>query len=149
MLGELNQEQINHVLYSQVIGRIGCYADGKVYVVPVTYVYDGQYVYGHTREGLKIEMMRKNPAICFEVDSIQNMANWQSVIIQGKYEELSSEDSQQALRLLINRVTPLMISESSMPSHGLDIHRPPTASHIKVVTFRIKVLEKSGRYEKR
>ncbi len=50
-----------------------------------------EYVYGHTMEGMKINMMRKNPRVCFEVDVMQNMANWKSVIAWGEFEELSSE----------------------------------------------------------
>ncbi|MDC1504172.1 pyridoxamine 5'-phosphate oxidase family protein [Winogradskyella sp.] len=83
MLGNLNSRQIEHVLQSLIIGRIGCHADNKTYVVPVTYAYDGTYVYGHTKEGLKIEMMRKNPSVCFEVDVMENMSNWRSVIAWG------------------------------------------------------------------
>src|SRR5687768_15235346 len=100
MLGKLNPEQMDYVLRSQLIGRIGCYAEGRVYLVPITYVYDGEYIYGHTREGLKVRMMRQNPEICFEVDAIKDMANWQCVIIQGVYEELNDEESQVARRLL-------------------------------------------------
>jgi nitroimidazol reductase NimA-like FMN-containing flavoprotein (pyridoxamine 5'-phosphate oxidase superfamily) len=149
MLGILNPQQIDHVLQGQVTGRIGCYAAGKVYVVPVTYVYDGEYIYGHTKEGLKIELMRQNPAVCFQVDSIQNMANWQCVIIQGEYQELSGEESQHALRLLSNRITPLLVSETSMPAHSPDIHHPRTSRSGSLVTYRIRILEKTGRYEKR
>jgi nitroimidazol reductase NimA-like FMN-containing flavoprotein (pyridoxamine 5'-phosphate oxidase superfamily) len=149
MLGKLNEEQMDYVLRSQVIGRLGCYAEGKIYVVPITYVYDGEYLYGHTKEGLKIQLLRKNPSVCFEVDAIQNMANWQSVIIQGIYEELTGEESRQALRLLVNRVTPLLASETSMSSHGPDIHQPISGPPMGLVTYRIRMLEKSGRYEKR
>lgn len=149
MLGELNQEQISFVLRSQYIGRIGCAANGKVYIVPVTYVYEEPYIYGHTKEGLKIEMMRKNPQVCFEVDAIQNMTNWQCVILQGEYEELAGEESQQALQLIKNRITPLMVSESTMAGPGLELHRPVTASRLVLVTYRIRITHKSGRYEKR
>jgi hypothetical protein len=149
MLGKLNEEQIDYLLRSQVIGRLGCYADGKVYVVPITYVYDGEYVYGHTREGQKIEMMRKNASVCLEVDAIQNMANWQTIIIQGQYEELSGEQKEEALRLLTNRITPLMVSETSLPTPGLDIHLARNNNSVVRVTYRIRITEKSGRYEKR
>jgi nitroimidazol reductase NimA-like FMN-containing flavoprotein (pyridoxamine 5'-phosphate oxidase superfamily) len=148
MLGVLNQEQIDFVLYSQMIGHIGCYDTGKVYVLPVTYVYDGEYIYGHTKEGMKIEMMRNNPQICFQVDAIQNLANWQSVVIQGKYEELSGEKSRQAERLLLNRVLPFQVSET-IPSGSIDIHQLASVTHPVFVTYRIKIEEKTGRYEKR
>ena len=63
MLGSLNQTQIDHVLQSNVIGRIGCHADDLTYVVPVTYAYYGGGIYGHTVEGLKMKIIRKNPSL--------------------------------------------------------------------------------------
>jgi uncharacterized protein len=68
MLGELKPEQINAVLFNEVVGRIGCHGEGRTYIVPITYVFDGDAVYGHSAEGLKIRMMRANPNVCFEVD---------------------------------------------------------------------------------
>jgi nitroimidazol reductase NimA-like FMN-containing flavoprotein (pyridoxamine 5'-phosphate oxidase superfamily) len=149
MLGKLNPEQMDHVLRSQVVGRIGCYADGSVYLVPITYLYDGEHIYGHTKEGLKVRMMRQNPRVCFEVDVIENMANWQSVVLQGIYEELTGEESQDVRRMLFNRMTPLLVSETSMPADSPGIHQPITASPLTLVTFRIRITEKTGRYEKR
>ncbi|WP_339627840.1 hypothetical protein [uncultured Maribacter sp.] len=54
--------------------------NNKTYVVLVTYANDGQYAYGHTQEGMNFNLMRKNPMVCFEVDVIENMGNWRSVI---------------------------------------------------------------------
>jgi hypothetical protein len=39
MLGVLDDRAIEHLLQSEVVARIACYADEKLYVVPVTYVY--------------------------------------------------------------------------------------------------------------
>ena len=149
MLGELNQAQIDFVLRSQVVGRLGCSAGGQVYIVPITYVYEDPYIYGHTKEGLKIKMMRKNPHVCFEVDIIQDLANWQSVIVQGEYEELSGQEGQQALEMIKSRITPLQSSESILPAAGPDIHHSITASRLVRVSYRIRVTHKTGRYEKR
>ncbi|MBY0434422.1 MAG: pyridoxamine 5'-phosphate oxidase family protein [Cyclobacteriaceae bacterium] len=148
MLGNLTESQIEHVLHSEVIGRIGCFADGKVYVVPVTYAYDGKYIYLHTREGMKISMMRKNPNVCFEVDVMDNMANWRSVIIWGEYEELKDVHSQEkGMKILMDRLMPLMASETVKSSHH------SMAPHIvekgsKAIVYRIKITERSGRFEK-
>ena len=73
MLGILNEEQIIQVLTNNVIGRIGCYADEKIYIVPVSYLYDKECLLGHTIRGMKTRMLKKNPMFCFEVDSMQNM----------------------------------------------------------------------------
>ena len=43
-------------------------------------------LYCHSGEGLKLQMMRANPSVCFEVDRHENLANWQSVIAQGTFD---------------------------------------------------------------
>lgn len=48
MIGKLDQSEIETLLRSEVIGRIGCHAEGQIYIVPVAYVYDGKSIYGHT-----------------------------------------------------------------------------------------------------
>jgi len=104
MLGELNQEQVEQVLTSEVIGRLGCHTDGHTYVVPITYAYDGASIYGHSGKGRKIRMMRENQAVCFEVDHLDDMRNWRGVIGQGTYEELHGAAAGRAMHLLIDRV---------------------------------------------
>jgi nitroimidazol reductase NimA-like FMN-containing flavoprotein (pyridoxamine 5'-phosphate oxidase superfamily) len=76
-------------LQSQIVGRIGCHDGDLVYVVPISYAYDGEYVYFHSYEGKKIDIMRKNPKICFQIDEMKDMANWKSVIAWGEFEELN------------------------------------------------------------
>jgi len=150
MLGELNKEQIELMLNTEVIGRIGCYADHKIYIVPVSYAYHDNCIYAHSKDGMKIQMMRKNPGVCFEVDAMWNMANWQSVIAWGSFEELKDEASRkEGMNILMNRLKPLMTSETAQPSHGLsESHKHDTAGFHAVV-FRIKLNEKTGRFEKR
>jgi uncharacterized protein len=149
MLGELNQEQIEHVLASNVIGRIGCYAEAKIYVVPVTYIYVDGCVFGHTKVGMKTEMLSKNPKCCFEVDVMQNMANWQSVIAWGTWEVLEGEAAKIAMQKLITHLMPLMTSQSSTPSHGLEQVHHPEEMHATAVVYKINIEEKTGRFEKR
>lgn len=147
MLGKLEKEEIEEVLTRQVIGRIGCHADGITYIVPISYAYDGVFVYGHTREGMKINMMRKNAKVCFEVDELKDMANWKSVIAWGVFEELINEDDRkQGLKKLTQRILPIISSETThlfphwpFPSEDL--------SCIKGIVFRIRLHEKSGRFE--
>jgi uncharacterized protein len=146
MLGLLTEEQSAQVLQSEVVGRIGCYADDGVYVVPITYAFDGKFIYAHSKEGLKIQLMRKNPNVCFQVDRIENMTNWRSVLVRGKYEELKVDEYERAMRILKDRLTPLLISESVKPTHGMgpqEVIKQP-----KAIAFRISVQEITGRFEK-
>lgn len=142
MLGTLTPAQITRLLRESTIGRIGVTADGKTYVVPVTYVYDGDSVYGHSVLGQKIRMMRKNPSVCFEVDDIRDMANWRSVIAHGRYEELTGDVAVAAAKLIAARLGPLTTSDTAGP-------RGRTRDSAPVVSYRIRLVEKSGRYERR
>lgn len=147
MIGQLNQEQIEALLNDQLIGRIGCHADGVTYVVPISYAYDGQCIYAHAREGMKLKMMRKNPAVCFEVDDTRDMDNWQSVIAWGDFEELDEPAARtEALQILNNRILPL---RSSVTTH-LGSAWPFSADELNEVdgiVFRIRLKEKTGRFE--
>lgn len=142
MLGELSQSQVENVLRSGLIGRIGCHAYGKTYVVPITYAYDGTYVYAHSAEGMKLHMMRANPHVCFEVDAMDDLANWQSVVAWGTFEELHGDQARSAMDLLVDQIEPRVAGPP-----GVSVH--PRSSTRPVVLYRILLEEKTGRFERR
>ena len=118
--------------------------------MPITYVFDGDAVYGHSADGLKIRMMRANPRVCFEVDQRENLANWRSVVAWGVYEELQGKDAVAALQLLVSRLMPLVMTETlRLPdgpaSSGVTLVVDPPKS----IIYRIRLIERTGRYEKR
>jgi uncharacterized protein len=87
-----------------VVGRFG-FADGKQpYLIPVTYTFDGLYIYGQTIEGTKLKILRKNSAVCLEVEMMVDMRNWQSVLVIGKFEELEDKQAFEARKILFSSV---------------------------------------------
>jgi uncharacterized protein len=148
MLGELSETQINNILSSQAVGRLAC-TDGKQpYIVPVTYAYDGEYIYGQTNEGTKLKMLRKNQNVCFEVDMMTDMRNWQSVLVYGKFEELKNEAAQKAREVLFGKVYSLATSSTIHP-HGHEVTGLVDDSlRVKYIMYRIKVDKITGRFEK-
>lgn len=147
MPGELNPDQIDQLLHEEVIGRIGCSSNGITYVVPITYAFDGKYIYAHSKEGMKIQIMRMNPMVCFEVDRMENMANWKSAIVWGKFEELQNNDQQMGLQKLVTRLDSLVTSETSLSHPGNVEAHQNDAGPYKAIVFRIEVKEKTGRFE--
>lgn len=149
MLGKLNETQINNLLSSQAIGRIGCSSGTQPYIVPVTYVFDGKYIYGQTHEGMKLEIMRENPTVCFQVDILMDMANWQSVLVIGSFEELTGDEARKGRALLLNRIFPLQTS-STVHAHEHEITTQlEDSNRVKPLMYRILIKEKTGRFEKR
>jgi uncharacterized protein len=150
MLGELSPQEIEELLRSEITGRIGCHADGRTYVVPVTYAYDGGTIYCHSAEGLKLRMMRKNPIVCFEVDRVKDMGNWRSVIATGRFEELSGRDALPAMDVLIKRFVAIERPDQPHPSYVFrdSEAEPARTDGREIVIFRIRLAEKSGRFER-
>jgi nitroimidazol reductase NimA-like FMN-containing flavoprotein (pyridoxamine 5'-phosphate oxidase superfamily) len=150
MLRDLNNTQIEALLNGQLIGRIGCHSAGVTYVVPVNYVYDGESIFCHSAEGMKIDMMRKDPEICFEVDNIKDMTNWQSVIAWGTFEEITEMAEKQAvLQRLTNRISANIIDDSVTPEHGFVDEEGDIGTTVELIMYKIKVNKKTGRFEDR
>lgn len=149
MIGQLDSEGIEKVLAENVLGRIGCNDGKKTYVVPVNYAYDGKYIIAHSTKGMKIDMMRKNPEVCFEVDEMKSFTNWKSVIAWGEYQELMDErDRLYAMKLFVDRMMHMKISETAGSSamELENIHHPSPDS-VRAIVFRIVITEKTGRFE--
>lgn len=134
VIEELTRDESEAFLRRQAVGRIGCHAGGRTYVVPVIYAWDDGCAYVQSIEGRKIAMMRENPEVCFEVDEYEpDSGSWHSVIVEGTYEELDATAAEKALALLVSR-----FQRSRGPSREPRSPRP-------VVAFRIRALEVTGR----
>jgi len=141
VLGKLTGDEIEEVLKGNALGRLGCGNGKKIYVIPTNYVYDGRYIFAHATEGLKIQIMRAHPHVCFEVDEVQNFTNWRSVIAWGIFQELTDERSRiVAMKVFTENMFHLKVSA--------DLHERATFESAKPVIYRIVIAEKTGRFEK-
>ncbi len=139
MIEELSPAEIDAFLHEEVVGRIGCHADGLTYVVPVYFAYDGDAFYVQSAEGQKIEMMRAASDVCFEVDRYEpETGSWRSVIAYGRYEEVDEEGAQRVLALLRGRLA----------STGRE-RRPPEPGARRPVAFAIRIDRLTGRAVRR
>jgi nitroimidazol reductase NimA-like FMN-containing flavoprotein (pyridoxamine 5'-phosphate oxidase superfamily) len=136
MVGLLSQDEIEALLRRRRIGRIGCCVDDRPYVVPVNYAYDGSAVYVISGPGRKIDDMRVQPQVCFEVEDLDESGgavNWRSVIADGVYAELTDDGERRAALTLLGKICPE--SPTCMP-----------AIPAGMIVFRIDLIEKTGRF---
>jgi Predicted flavin-nucleotide-binding protein len=145
MQGELTQNEIDELLYAENIGHLGGYITGRSYILPINYAYDGEYIYGCSLDGVKIQMLRTNPEICFQVEQILDGANWKSVLVWGTYQELHGEEAAQALQLITRYLTMQIASGNAL--HEIKAKRPDNTQP-KIIIYRIHINEMSGRFEK-
>jgi nitroimidazol reductase NimA-like FMN-containing flavoprotein (pyridoxamine 5'-phosphate oxidase superfamily) len=150
MFGDLGEDAIEVILHHQLIGHIACYANELIYTVPISYAYDDGYVYAHTHEGMKVNMMRQNPKVCFAVHAMENMANWQSVVAWGNFEEITDPaERENALQILLKRNLPIITSKTVELTPDWPFIPKDVNSGVKGIVFRIKLNIKTGKYENR
>ncbi len=88
IINAMNEQECRDFLLRGSIGRLACCLDGQPYVVPVYFAYEPDYIYVLSTLGQKIKWMRINPKVCMQVDEIASQSRWESVVVNGTYEEL-------------------------------------------------------------
>lgn len=62
--------EIRDIIKNNSFGRLG-YTDGvNAYIIPMNYRYNPDSISCYSLEGKKIDVMRKNRSVCFEIDQI-------------------------------------------------------------------------------
>ncbi len=79
----LSRDEMERFVKGHSYGRLGLCFDNEPYVVPVAYGYEQGKIYFHSaRQGKKLDLIRKNDRVCFQVDEWQK--GWASVICYGR-----------------------------------------------------------------
>ena len=113
MITRMSEEEARALLRAGQLARLGCVAEGYPYVVPVNYVFNGEYVFSHSLPGRKIDAMRTFPRVCLQVDEVQDQTRWKSALAFGTFEELNDKaERERALNLLLSLFPQLTPVES-------------------------------------
>lgn len=164
MVSVLSDSEIEAVLASATYAHLGCHAKGKTYVVPINFAYDGKriigytgegqnddrtQIIGYTSEGQKMAMMRENPEVCVQIEEVKSLAEWKSVIVWGRFEELSGSDSTVAREEIFDRYGPIFDAIKTPNHRGRNITPPRRDGGFgHMIVYCIHVDEKTGRFER-
>jgi uncharacterized protein len=149
MLRELTPEEMVAMLQNHSVGRLGCH-DGEItYVVPVGYVWDQNTLLCHSLDGMKINMMRRNASVCFEVDEIFSFNHWRCIIAWGDYLELTEEaDIEYAREVFSDYLLTTKNTMSAKPPHASEERfHDVKPDYVPTIFYRIVLNRITGRYE--
>jgi nitroimidazol reductase NimA-like FMN-containing flavoprotein (pyridoxamine 5'-phosphate oxidase superfamily) len=145
MVGELTEKEIQNFFSEQNFGHLGCSDGTRMYVVPTSYIYLGDHILCHSRGGLKIDLMRKNPSVCFQVERVDDYAHWKSLIAWGNYEEVTDDKEIEDIRKQFSaKSLNLKVALASTPSRDGKMEGAPIS---ELVFYKIRFTEVTGRYE--
>lgn len=120
--------------------HLACHNKDEVYLVPISYVFIDGYIYSHSKPGHKIDLMRKNPNVCFQVEEVTDFFHWKSVVLWGKFEELFGDAATNAMRRLIREF-------SSDDKRRSELEIDFAAQLESSIMYRIKIDKTTGRAE--
>jgi nitroimidazol reductase NimA-like FMN-containing flavoprotein (pyridoxamine 5'-phosphate oxidase superfamily) len=121
-------------------GHLACHDQNELYLIPVSYIFDDGFIYSYSKPGKKIEIMRKHPHVCIQVEEVKDFFHWKSVIAWGRFEELKSEEAAVAMRRLVKK---LAIGEERRSDLELYFESQIESD----IIYRIQVEKTTGRSE--
>ena len=114
---ELDPVECEAVLAAHHVGRIAYSYRDKVDIEPIHYVWSEGWLYGRTGEGTKLSTLAHNRWIAFEVDEVNALFDWRSVVVKGAMYVLDpdgegpqGDEWRQAVQLL-RRIMPEAFTE--------------------------------------
>lgn len=145
---DMDLDGIRDLLNRAMVGRLCTIGpDARPYVVPLHFVFEGDCIFVHAaKEGMKLDNIRSNPAVCFEVDEMIGLGinaekacasttYYKSAIAMGKASVI--EDMEKKRRVL------MLLMEKH--SDGRPVGNMPDAAIAKTCVIEIAVEEISGK----
>jgi len=79
----LDPREIEQLLARHNVGRIAYTFHGRVDIEPIHYVYPDGAIYMRTAPGSKLAALAHSPWIALEVDEVDGLFDWRSVVAHG------------------------------------------------------------------
>ena len=143
VIHELSQDGCLDILARATYGRLACWRADQPYVVPFFFYLDrlSQSLFSFSTVGQKIDWMRSNPKVCVEVDEIFDQSHWTTVVVFGRYHEITSSRQDEPER---RRASELFQHREMWWLPGLG-KRTPNDEHVTAVVYRIVIDNVTGR----
>ena len=134
----LNREECLQFLMENTFGYVGCNDGYNTYIYPATYYFDDKNIVCQSAPDSKIDIMRQNRRVCFQISSNHTQFNHKNVLILGEYSEINDLNQRyNSIRYFVHR----MIQLDSFQDKDTIIKQHKM---IKPVIYRIIIDEITG-----
>lgn len=141
-LESLSESDCLQILKSSTFGHLGFHQHGQMVILPFNFAFDDGYIYSHSLPGSKLDAMKKNPEVCLQTESVENMIKWKSVLAWGRFEDCPEEDANRIMRDLIKNMN---LTQQQLGRSSLELDF--SALLERATVYRIKINKVIGRSE--
>lgn len=144
---DISVSESTRVLRDNYNGHLAYIADGKPYVIPITYFFDAEdkSIISYTAEGHKIDAMRKNSSVSVVVEQIQSMVNWESALVHGTFEELEGSSAKQKLHQFTEGIKAIIHRKEKKNIEFINQFSSKSYTKGNPIVYKINILEITGK----
>ena len=84
-LTTLTHSECEVILARNVVGRLAFSFHDRVDIEPLHYVFSEGWLYGRTSPGSKLDLLGHSRWVAFEVDEVEGLFDWRSVVVHGGF----------------------------------------------------------------
>jgi nitroimidazol reductase NimA-like FMN-containing flavoprotein (pyridoxamine 5'-phosphate oxidase superfamily) len=92
-ISEMTPDACHALLKRHHVGRMAYCLHNHVDIAPIHYVYSDGWLFARTSHGHKMDALAHAPWVAFEVDEIDDVFDWRSVVVHGTAHTMEREGS--------------------------------------------------------
>ena len=137
-------KEIEKILQESTVCRLAMVDEDKPYMVPLNFGYRDGYLFFHSaKEGRKIDVIQKNPNVCFEVDQLIKFKKAKTACDWGvEYNSVIGSGRAQLLDKLDEKIAALNVIMSHYSDRVFDY---PDEALEKTLVFKVKIDRMTGK----
>ena len=150
MITKINKEACLKILADNYIGHLAYVYKNSPFVVPITYYFNSKNksLIGYTGEGHKTTALRENNSVALEVEDIESIDNWSTVLVHGTYEELEGSDAKFLLHKFAIGVKEIIAKKEHKEYEFIPQFSDKTHPEAQPIVYRINIEEITGKTRK-
>ena len=134
----LSEKECRALLARHHVGRIAFVVRGRADIEPISYGFAGDHIVIRTAPGTKLQALRRNPWVAFEVDEVAGPFDWRSVVVHATVYRTDPVGSESDLRAYRRAVAQLRAFAPAAL-------RPGDPAPFRDVVLRLYISEIAGR----
>jgi uncharacterized protein len=86
----MSSDEADAMLRAKNWGLLSTAAEGQPYAVPVSYGYDGGFLYLACASGRKLRNLAANPDVCLTLTDVDSGERWKTVVVEARAEAIDT-----------------------------------------------------------
>ena len=150
MLQTLDLTACLAILKKNYIGHLAFISGSSPYIVPITYYHDAEEkcILSYSAKGFKIAAMRNYHKVAFQVDDIESVQKWSSVLVHGNYDELHGSTAKKYLHRFADGVKETINSIEGEKPKFIQDFSSMLQKEASPIVYRIPITDITGKFRK-